>query len=259
MEWNELKVVKIGGKLIEEEQLLDRALIAFAKMPQPKILVHGGGRSATVLANRMGMVAKMIDGRRITDAATLEIATMVYAGLINKKIVAKLQALNQNAIGLSGADGNLILSKKRPVKEIDYGFVGDVEKVSLSSMIKLLDGKFVPVCCALTHDKKGQMLNTNADTIASSLAAAGSKCYRTELFFCFEKKGVLEDIHDDSSLIEKIDKQLYEKLKAEKRIFEGMLPKLDNCFTALEAGVNRVHIGKLDMLKKETKHTVIAL
>lgn len=256
---NRLNIVKIGGALIEESQQLDKVLQAFSQMKGPKVLVHGGGRDATELANKMGVEAKMVNGRRITDAASLEIVIMVYAGLINKNIVAKLQMLDQNAIGLSGADANLIQAKKRAVKDIDYGFVGDVEKVSLPSLIKLLDGDFVPVCCALTHDKKGQILNTNADTVAAALAIAGSKCYRTELYYCFEKSGVMEDVNNPNSLVQNLDKRTYNILKKKGRIVDGMLPKLDNCFAALNAGVDKVHIGNLEMLEKETKHTVIQL
>ena len=191
---NKLSVVKIGGNVIEDEKALDVFLTVFSKLEGLKILVHGGGKLATQLATKLGIESKMIDGRRITDAETVDIITMVYGGLANKKIVAQLQAKNTNAIGLSGADGNSIQAHKRPVKEIDYGFVGDIDSVNSGLLTKLLSADLTPIFCALSHDGAGQLLNTNADTIASEIAIGMASSYETTLYYCFEKKGVLMDI-----------------------------------------------------------------
>lgn len=243
-----LKIVKIGGNIIDNEAALASFLDLFAALESPKILIHGGGKLATQLANQLGLEVKMIDGRRITDKATLDLITMVYAGKINKNIVAKLQSKKCNAIGFSGADGNTIVSKKRPIKTIDYGFVGDVKKVNTKTLQVLLEHKVTPVFCALTHDKKGQLLNTNADTIASELAIGFADQYQTELYYCFEKNGVLKDIHDEDSVIKQITTRTYQGLIDDKIIADGMLPKLNNCIHAVEKNVHKVCIGKPEML-----------
>jgi acetylglutamate kinase len=245
-----LHIIKIGGNVIDNSENLHRFLKDFTALKGYKILVHGGGKVATQIGESMGVEAQMVDGRRITDIDTLRIVTMVYAGLINKNIVAQLQRYGTNAIGLTGADGDFIRAKKRPVKTIDYGFVGDISEDSINpgNISKLLDAGFTPVFCALTHDGEGQMLNTNADTIASALAVALSGRYETTLVYCFEKKGVLMDVNDDDSLIREIDPERYEKLKIEKVIHSGMLPKLDNAFTAISCGVKAVIIGHSDDL-----------
>ena len=253
-----LKIIKIGGNIIDNEHALTNFLQQFSRIKGLKILVHGGGKLATQLAEKTGIKVNMVDGRRITDLETLDIITMVYAGKINKNIVAKLQGLNCDSIGFTGADGNTIQSKKRPIKEIDYGFVGDVEKVNTKALKILLKNKITPVFCAITHDKNGQLLNTNADTIASELAIGFAKNFKTELYYCFEKNGVLKDINDDSSVIENINHENYQKLIDDKIIFEGMLPKLNNCFFALDHQVSKVCIGKPEMLfKKGVKFTTI--
>ncbi|RYE36012.1 MAG: acetylglutamate kinase, partial [Sphingobacteriaceae bacterium] len=245
-----LYVIKIGGNVIDNSANLHQFLKDFAALEGLKILVHGGGKVATQISSSLGIEAKMVDGRRITDIETLRVVTMVYAGLINKNMVAQLQRYHNNAIGLTGADGNFIRAKKRPVKTIDYGFVGDLDKhsVQAESISKLLDASFTPVFCALTHDGDGQMLNTNADTIAAALAVSLSKIYETTLIYCFEKKGVLQDVDDEDSLISEIDPERYEQLKLEKIVSEGMLPKLDNAFDAIKSGVKEVIIGQADKL-----------
>jgi len=201
-----LYVIKIGGNVIDNAESLDKFLNDFNSLPGDKILVHGGGKVATQLSETLGIEPKLVDGRRITDVETLRVVTMVYGGLINKNIVAQLQRLGNNAIGLTGADGNFIRTKKRPVKTIDYGFVGDIceDSINAENISKLLSAGFTPVFCALTHDGEGQLLNTNADTIASALAVALAKLYDTTLIYCFEKKGVLRDVNDEKSLIEEI-------------------------------------------------------
>jgi acetylglutamate kinase len=245
---NTLKIIKIGGNVIDDAQALSSFLYIFSLIEGPKILVHGGGKSATALAEQTGLEVKMIDGRRITDAATLELITMVYAGKINKTIIAQLQALDCNAVGFTGADGNTITSEKRPVSTIDYGFVGDVKLVETSTLELLLNNNISPVFCAITHDKNGQLLNTNADTIASELAIAFAAQFEVELYYCFEKKGVLKDVNDDDSVIQNITKSSYKKLLEAQLIFSGMLPKLNNCFHALDHQVSKVCIGKPEML-----------
>jgi acetylglutamate kinase len=253
-----LKVIKIGGNIIDNEAALHAFLNEFSKLKGLKVLVHGGGKLATKLAKKTGVEVKMIDGRRITDAETLEIITMVYAGKINKSIVAKLQGLDSNAIGFTGADGNTIQSKKRPINPIDFGFVGDVESVNTTVLKLLLRNAITPVFCAITHDKKGQLLNTNADTIASELAAAFSSVYNTELYYCFEKNGVLQDINNEDSVIENISTKNYKTLVDTGVISDGMLPKLANCFDAIEKQVSKVCIGKPEMLfNSNSKFTTI--
>jgi acetylglutamate kinase len=253
-----LKVVKISGNIIDNDAELTSFLKEFASLNGPKILVHGGGKLATELSNKMNVPVKMIDGRRVTDAETLEIITMVYAGKINKNIVAKLQSFGCNSVGFSGADGNTIIAKKRPVSTVDYGFVGDVVKVNIMVSKLLLNNNITNIFSAISHDQKGQLLNTNADTIASELAIAFSKFYKVELYYCFEKNGVLESIDDNDSVIEQINQETYQKLKKSGIINKGMIPKLDNCFYALEKNVSKVCIGKSNMLfDQQSSYTTI--
>lgn len=247
-----LTVIKIGGNVIDNSEKLHEFLKAFSDLEGFKILVHGGGKMATKIADEMHIEAKMVDGRRITDIETLRIVTMVYAGLINKNLVAQLQMHKCNAIGLSGADGNLIKAKKRPIEAIDYGYVGDLDEASVETenLSKLINNGFIPVFSAITHDGKSQLLNTNADTIASTLAVAMAKHYQTSLVYCFEKKGVLLDINDENSVIREINPTQYEDLKTKGIIADGMLPKLHNAFEAINKGVKEVFIGKADDLNE---------
>jgi acetylglutamate kinase len=246
-----LYIIKIGGNIIDNPTELSQFLSDFSKMEGNKILVHGGGKSATKMAQSIGLIPQMIDGRRITDQPMLDVVVMIYAGEINKKIVAQLQANNTNAMGFSGADGNLIQSTKRNHPTIDYGFVGDIQKVNTPLLETLINSGIVPVFCAITHDKNGQLLNTNADTIASELAIAASEVFEVTLYYCFEKAGVLTDAEDDSSVISTINQELYSKLKAEGAIHSGMIPKLDNCFNSLSKGVQKIKIGHHKMLKDD--------
>lgn len=243
-----LKIVKIGGNIIDDHQVLKEFLKQFSKLQGPKLLVHGGGKLATNLADKMGVEVQMIDGRRVTDSDTLEIAVMVYAGKINKTIVAQLQENQCNAVGFSGTDGNTIISEIRPITPIDFGFVGDIVKVNTGVLEILINNNITPVFCAITHDKNGQLLNTNADTIASELAIAFAKTYQTELYYCFEKNGVLKDIKDELSVIKNINTANVQQLIQDKVIADGMLPKIKNCMQAVEQNVNKVCIGKLEML-----------
>lgn len=245
---NKLRIIKIGGNIIDDEKKRDSFLTNFAQLKGFKILVHGGGKLATKTSERLGIKTQMTDGRRITSKENLAVVTMVYAGLINKTICAKLQGFNCNAIGLSGADANCILATKRHVKPIDFGWVGDIERVNTKAIELFLGNKITPVFCAITHDKKGQLLNTNADTIAAEIAISLSSTYETELIYCFEKKGVLADIKDDNSVIRTIDKKKYEELKTKKVIHEGMLPKMKNCFRALDKKVSKVIIGNTEVI-----------
>jgi acetylglutamate kinase len=255
-----LSIVKIGGNIIEDENALQEFLTLFSKIEGHKILVHGGGKRATHIASKLGITSKMINGRRITDAETLEVITMVYGGLVNKNIVAKLQANQINAIGLTGADINAIQSEKRPVKEVDFGFVGDVKKVNHNGINKLIEAEFTPVFCAITHDKNGQLLNTNADTITSQVAVGMSKLYDVSIYYCFELNGVLKSIEDKNSVIKSIDTKTYKQLIADRIIADGMLPKLENCFDALKNGVSKVHIGNTSMFsQKNDNFTTITL
>lgn len=237
-----LIIIKVGGKIVEEEDSLRLLLKGFSRIAGGKILVHGGGQSATEIAEKLGIETKMVDGRRITDAATLKVATMVYAGLVNKTIVAGLQALGNNAIGLSGPDLDIIRAAKRPVVEIDYGFVGDINWVNSLALSELLENGAIPVVAPITHDGKGLLLNTNADTIASELATALCSKYEVRLISCFEKPGVLMNEADDNSVISEIDPKLFEELKAQGIIYGGMIPKLENGFNALRRGVSVVVI-----------------
>lgn len=246
-----LKIIKIGGNIIDDPIALDGFLMEFARITTPKILVHGGGKLATILANRLGVKVNKIDGRRITDADTLEIITQIYAGKINKNVVAKLQAQRCNALGFTGADGNTIVAVKRPVKEIDFGFVGDIVEVNPQVLEVLLQKEITPVFCAITHDEKGQLLNTNADTIAAELAIGLAEQFSTELYYCFEKNGVLTNVNDQNSVITHIDSAMYTALIKNEIISEGMLPKTANGFHALNNNVSKVCIGKPSMLFNE--------
>ncbi|WEK19222.1 MAG: acetylglutamate kinase [Candidatus Pedobacter colombiensis] len=247
-----LNVIKIGGNVIDDSEKLHQFLLDFTALPGDKILIHGGGKIATELGVSLGVEAKMVEGRRITDIETLRVVTMVYAGLINKNMVAQLQAKGCNAIGLTGADGNIIKAVKRPVKDIDYGFVGDLDasSVSTKTLSSLLNAGLVPVLCAITHDGETQLLNTNADTIASAVAVAMSDLYETSLIYCFEKRGVMRDIDDDNSLVTEIKMEQFDTLKNEGVVSGGMIPKLHNAFEAIKSGVSAVYIGKADELPK---------
>jgi len=241
----QLFVIKIGGNVIDDEKNLSSFLDDVANAKGKKILIHGGGKIATKIGEQLGIAPNYANGRRITDAATIDLVTMVYGGLVNKKIIAQLQSKGSNAIGLTGADANIIPAVKRPVKEIDYGFVGDVkgDRINTAVLSSLLDSNLVPVFAPLTHDEKGQVLNTNADTIASSLAVAMSKKYQVRLIYCFEKKGVLENVEDDNSVITLITKDIYKYLLEHHKLFDGILPKIDNAFAAIDNGVQEVIIG----------------
>lgn len=228
--------------MVEDDARLDALLAAFASVDGRKVLVHGGGRRATAIASRLGVETQMVGGRRITDQAMLEVVTMVYGGLVNKNVVARLQACGVDAIGLTGADGGVILSHRRPVKDVDYGFVGDVERVDGDRLAHFIEEGLVPVLAPLTHDGRGQMLNTNADTIAGEAAKALAARYDVTLVYCFEKPGVLADPDDDASLIPVITRQDFERLAADGTVSGGMLPKLENAFSAISAGVSRVNI-----------------
>ncbi len=245
-----LTVVKIGGNVIDNSAALHEFLKNFSAIEGPKILVHGGGKMATELSHTLGIEPKMVDGRRITDIETLRVVTMVYAGLINKNVVAQLQFHGSNAIGLTGADANLIRAVKRPIAAIDYGYVGDIHETSVNApaLGALLRNGLVPVFSAITHDGSGQLLNTNADTVASAIAVALSAEYETSLVYCFEKKGVLADVNDESSLIGEIRAAEFEGLKANGTVAGGMIPKLHNAFEAINKGVSNVYIGKADEL-----------
>lgn len=245
---SKLTIVKVGGKIVEEPESLKQLLADFSKIEGYKVLVHGGGRSATAIAAKLGIESKMVNGRRITDSEMLNVVTMVYGGLVNKQIVAGLQAINVNALGLTGADLNYMRSEKRPVKEVDYGFVGDVKEVNADILSDLISKGVVPVLAPLTHDKNGNLLNTNADTIAGEAAKALSKHFEVTLMYCFEKKGVLLDENDDESVITNLTPTLFDKYVSDGIIQGGMIPKLENSFEALHAGVKQVVITRSDMI-----------
>lgn len=249
----QLSIVKIGGNVIENQVELEQFLLNFSKLKGLKILVHGGGKLATKMADQLGIESQMSNGRRITDAKSLEVITMVYGGLTNKNIVSKLQALGTNALGLSGADGNSIQAHKRPVKDIDFGFVGDIDGINSDFLNSVLSTGITPVFCAISHDGKGQLLNTNADTIASEIAIGMSPIFDTTLYYCFEKKGVLKDVEDENSVIQHINTETYSDLLQQKVIADGMLPKMENCFHALNNHVRKVCIGDISMLQPNTK------
>lgn len=252
-----LTIVKVGGKIVEEPQSLQQLLADFSKIEGHKVLVHGGGRSATAIAAKLGIESQMVNGRRITDAETLKVVTMVYGGLVNKQIVAGLQALNVNALGLTGADLNYMRSEKRPVKDVDYGFVGDVKSVNAGILADLIAKGVVPVLAPLTHDKQGNLLNTNADTIAGEAAKALAAYFDVTLMFCFEKKGVLLSEADDESVIKVLTPSLYEEFVADGIISGGMIPKLDNSFEALNKGVKKVVITRADLIHKGSGTTIM--
>lgn len=245
----QLYVIKIGGNVIDDENKFSSFLKSFAGVQTQKILVHGGGKLATQLADKLNIPQQMVDGRRITDEETLKIVTMVYAGYINKNIVAKLQVYNCNSIGLSGADGNILLSHKRQHPTLDYGFVGDIDVVNISLLKACLDMNLSIVVAPITADKQGQLLNTNADTIAQEIAKSLSELYDVTLVYCFEKSGVLADANDDKSVMSSIHFSDFQKLKTEQKINSGMIPKLDNAFAALGSGVKKVMIGNAGELE----------
>lgn len=252
-----LTIIKVGGKVVEDENSLKQLLKDFTAIKGHKLLVHGGGRTATDFAARMGFETEMINGRRVTDLNMLKIVTMVYAGLVNKQVVAQLQACGICALGLTGADMDIIRSHKRPVKEVDYGFVGDVDKVDGAMLKNLIQQGIVPIMAPLTHDGNGTMLNTNADTIAGETARALAPFFEVTLMYCFEKKGVLSNPDDDDSVIARINSDDFKKLVEEGIIAGGMIPKIENSLAAIKDGVSRVIITRADAIDG-TKGTIIA-
>lgn len=254
-----LTIIKVGGKIVENPESLNALLKDFAAVEGKKLLVHGGGRSATQMAARLGVETKMVDGRRITDEAMLEVVTMVYGGLVNKRIVAGLQALGVNAVGLTGADMNIVLSDKRKVSAVDYGWVGDVKRVNAEAVATLIESGCCPVVAPLTHDGCGHMLNTNADTMAGEMAKAMAARYDVTLMFCFEKPGVLADENDDSSLIPTITPAVLDDLKRRGVVSGGMIPKLDNAIACVSAGVESVVITQADRIADPYAGTKICL
>ena len=252
-----LTLIKVGGKIVEEQATLSRLLASFAAIPGRKVLVHGGGRSATAMASRLGIESRMVGGRRITDKAMLEVVTMVYAGLVNKNIVAGLQAQGVNALGMTGADMNILLSDKRPVGEVDYGYVGDVRRVDAAALSALIEMGVVPVIAPLTHDGRGSMLNTNADTMAGETAKALASRYEVSLVYCFEKRGVLRDENDDNSVIAEMTRLQFETYRAEGVVQGGMIPKLENAFDAIRHGVREVIITRADAIGQPHEGTRI--
>lgn len=251
---NKLYVTKIGGNVLDDDDALNRFLKDFASIQAPKILIHGGGAIATKLGNKLGIESKYINGRRITDRETLDLVTMVYGGLVNKQIVAHLQQWGCNALGVTGADGNMIKAVKRPVREIDFGYVGDITADSVNSTLLyfLLKQNVVPVFAPLTYSE-GMMLNTNADTIASVLAVSLSKHFDVRLIFCFEKKGVLRDVNDENSVIRNLNEAEYQRLLSAGAFHDGILPKLENAYSAIHAGVKEVLIGQASDLIRNTR------
>lgn len=243
MDKSKLFIFKIGGKVVEDHEQLSVFLKAFSAILGNKILIHGGGKWVTEMSQRLGIQVKMIDGRRITDAETLEVVKMMLAGVANKNVVSMLQGYQCNAIGLTGADGNTIKAVKRPLKnDIDYGFVGDVKEVNHLVIEQLIEAGLIPVFAAMTHDGRGNLLNTNADTIASSVAVGMAKKFNVELNYCFELNGVLQDINDPLSVIPVINQKNYIEFKDKGTINMGMIPKIDNAFEALQSGVKAVRI-----------------
>lgn len=245
---DKLTIIKVGGKIVEEPDTLAALLRDFAAIDGFKLLVHGGGRSATKIAAQLGIETQMIDGRRVTDQQMLEVVTMVYGGLVNKTIVARLQALGIDALGMTGADMNILRSDRRPVKTVDYGFVGDVKEVNSQALATLIRAGVVPVIAPLTHDGKGSMLNTNADTMAGETAKGLANDFDVQLVYCFEKAGVLRDENDDDSVIGLVDRDIYTQLRNDGIVVGGMIPKLDNAFEAIDAGVSEVIITKASSL-----------
>lgn len=257
MKKEKLTIIKVGGKIVEDGSALQRLLSDFSTIDGRKLLVHGGGRSATALAARLGIETKMVDGRRITDDSILEVVTMVYGGLVNKRIVAGLQAAGVNAVGLTGADMNAVLSVRRSVGVLDYGWVGDVRIVNADAISTLVENGYCPVIAPITHDGKGHLLNTNADTMAGETAKALASRYDVDLVYCFEKAGVLFDENDDSSVIDEINPCEYSELKKSGKITGGMIPKLDNAFSCVAAGVSRVVITRADLIADANAGTKI--
>jgi len=251
-----LKILKIGGQVFENQQDFLELTQTFAAWDTPKILVHGGGKKASAMAQQLGIEPKMYNGRRITDDATLEVVVMVYAGWINKKTVSRLQSLNCNALGMTGADLNSIQAHKRIVKDIDFGWAGDIDSVNKEILQKILTLDITPIFCAITHDKKGQLLNTNADTIAATLASTLSYHYQVSLNYCFDRPGVLFDVKNDESIIKYLNPKTYEKYKTSGIIVDGMLPKLDNAFNSLKQGVKEVILSGVQNLGEGTKVTL---
>ena len=243
-----ITVIKVGGKIVEERESLLALLDRFSAVEGNKVLIHGGGRSATKIAEKLGIESRMIDGRRVTDEATLQVVTMVYGGLVNKNIVAGLQARGTNALGLTGADCNIITAHKRPVKSIDYGFVGDVDRADGDMLSRLIEQGITPIVAPLTHDGKGTILNTNADTMAAETAKALATLYDTTLIYCFELPGVMRDPEDADSLIATITGESYRQLLADGIISGGMIPKMENAFNAIGNGVSKVIITKADAI-----------
>jgi acetylglutamate kinase len=250
MKMDSLTIIKVGGKIVEEPETLSQLLNDFSKIQGLKILVHGGGRAATKLAEKLGVETQMVNGKRITNKEMLDVVTMVYGGLVNKNIVAQLQSRGINALGLTGADMGSICSHKRPIKDIDYGFVGDVERVNGKQISALLELGILPVFAPLTFDNQGNILNTNADTVAGEIAKEMAKFYNVTLVFCFEKKGVLADVNDENSVITQIDTNTFKDLKGQGIIQDGMIPKLENAFDAIQSGVKQVIITKADAIDK---------
>lgn len=253
-----IKVIKIGGNVVDNPEALSRFISDFVKLPGKKILIHGGGKEATRMSARLDIPTTMIEGRRVTTRETLDIVTMVYAGLVNKRVVSLLQAAGCNAMGLTGADGNAIKASRRKPQPVDYGFVGDIDPAGVNSALiaSLLDAGVTPVFCAITHDGNGTLLNCNADTIASSVAIGASRIAPTDLIYCFEQPGVMEDIERPDSVIPLITPPIYASLKADGIVNKGMIPKIDNAFTAINAGVSTVTIKHSDALS-QTSGTVI--
>jgi acetylglutamate kinase len=256
-----VNIVKIGGNVIDDATKLQQFLKDFAQIEGPKILIHGGGKIATNIAEKLGIATQMVEGRRITNEPMRDVVTMVYGGLINKQIVASLQAYDCNSLGLTGADAQVIVAKKRPVKTIDYGFVGDIVNVNSSFIQSILDQQLTPVFAPLTFDPNTGILNTNADTQASAIAVALASSCEVNLIYCFEKKGVLADPSDNDSVIPLLHSELYAKYKSEGMIYEGMIPKLDNAFEALTKGVKKVLIchadDLIDALKNQKAGTTL--
>lgn len=254
-----LTLVKIGGNIIDDENALNALLNLFHQLPGKKILVHGGGKIATELSKKLGLDPEMVKGRRVTDAEMLKVVTMVYAGLTNKTIIAKLQGLNCNALGLTGADGNVIVAEKRPMVEVDFGFVGDIteENVNTTFLSNLINQDIVPVFSAITHDGQGQLFNTNADTIASTLAVALAPFYDVSLIYSFEKKGVLKDINDENSVIPTINELNFNNFVEQNIIADGMIPKITNALQAVNKGVSRVIIKNVNDLLDDMAGTIV--
>ena len=254
---DKILIVKIGGNLINNSKILNRFLKSFAKIETKKILIHGGGNQVTKLSKKLNLNVKITNGRRITSIQDLEVATMIYAGSLNKTLVTKLQSFNCNSIGLSGADANLIESVKRPVKEIDYGLVGDIKKINSIFLKNLIDQNLIPVICSITHDKNGQLLNTNADTISSEIAISLSEYYTVDLIYCHEKNGVLSNPNDDNSTFDKLNEKEFNNYLELKIISNGMIPKLTNSFYALNNGVKSVKIAGQSLDEQNMKSTTI--